>query len=71
MEDAPSEYSGVERRVIELEWENKILLDQPVGAKQTLIKHTEHIRKLERTLRTICELILEARTKDEETRSAP
>ena len=47
VEDAPSERSGVEGRLAQLEWENKVLLDQMVVAKQTMLKHAEHIRKLQ------------------------
>ena len=68
MEDAPSEHSGVEGRLTHLEWEDKILLDQAIVTKQTMLKHAEHIRKLERTMRAICELILQARPKEEEAR---
>ena len=37
---------------------------------QIMRKHAEHIRKLEQTMRTICELILEASPKEEESPSA-
>ena len=66
VEDAPSEHSGLEGRLAQLEWENKIPLDQAVVTKQTMLKHAEHTRKLERTMRATCELILEARPKEEE-----
>ena len=56
----------VEGRVTQLERENKILLDQAVVTKQTMLKHAERILKLERTMRAICELIPEARPKEEE-----
>ena len=50
-EDAPSEHSGVEGRLAQLDWEDKILLDKAVVTKQTMLKHAEHISKLERTMR--------------------
>ena len=65
VEDAPSEHSGVEGRLAQLEWGNKILLNQAVATKQTMLKFAEHIRKLERTMRAFYELILEARPKEE------
>ena len=65
VDDAPSEHSVVEGRLAQLEWENKILLDQAVVTKQTMLKHAEHISKLAQTMRAICELILEARPKEE------
>ena len=68
VEDAASEHSGVEGRLAQLEWENKILLSQAVVTKQTMLKHAEHIRKVERTMRAIFELIREARPKEEEDR---
>ena len=52
--DALSEHSVVEGRLAQLEWENKILLDQAVVTKQTMLKHAEHIRKVERTMGAIC-----------------
>ena len=54
VEDAPSERVGVEERLGELEWENKILPDQAVLAKQTLKKHAKQICKQKRTTRAIC-----------------
>ena len=68
VEDAPSERSGVEGRLAQPELENRILLDQAVMAKQTMMKHAEHIRRLEETMHAICELILEARPQEEEQR---
>ena len=49
---------------------NKILLDQGIVTKQTMLKHAEHICKMERNMRAICEFILEARPKEEEPRVA-
>ena len=66
LEDDPSEHSGVEGRLAQLECSNKILLDQAVVTKQTMLKHAEHIRKLKRTLWAICDLKLAARRKKEE-----
>ena len=68
MEDAPSEQSCVEGRLAQLDWENKIVLDQAVVTKQRILNHAEHIRQLERTLRAICGLILESQPKEEEPR---
>ena len=65
VEDAASEHSGVEGPLAQLEWEYEILLDQAVVMKQTLLRHTENIGKLERTMCEIFELILEARQKEE------
>ena len=63
--DAPSEHSRVEGCLAQLECENKILLDQAVVTKQTMLKHAEHLHKLQRTMRATCEFILEARPKEE------
>ena len=49
VEDAPSEHSGVEGRLPQLEWQNKILVD----SKQTMLKHAEHIPKLEQIMRAM------------------
>ena len=68
VEDAASEHSGVEGCLAQLEWENKILLDQAVVTRETMLKHAEHIRKVEQTMRAIFELIPEARPKEEEDR---
>ena len=64
VEDAASEHSGVEGRLAQLEWE-KNPLDQAVVTKQTMLQHAEHICKLERAMLALCELILEARPKEE------
>ena len=58
--DAPSEHPSVEGWLAQLQWEKQILLDQALRNKQMMLKHAEHIRKLDRTMRVICELILEA-----------
>ena len=60
----------MEGRLAQLACENKRLLDQAFVTKQTMVKHAERIRKLERTVRAICELVLESRPKEEETRGA-
>ena len=52
VEDAPSEHSGVEGRLAQLDWE-KNPLGQAVVTKQTVLQHAEHIRKLERAMRAI------------------
>ena len=65
VDDALSEQSGVEGCLAQLERDNKILTDQAVVTKQTMLSHAEHIRSLERTMRAICELILEARPREE------
>ena len=38
----------------QLECEIKILVDQALVTKQTMLKRAEHIRKLERTMRAFC-----------------
>ena len=70
MVDAPSEHSDEQPWLVQLEPENKILLDQAVVTKQAVLKHAEQIRKLERTMREIWELKLEARQEEEKTRGA-
>ena len=65
VDDAPNEHPVVKGRLAQLEWEDRILLDQAIVTKQTILKHAEHICKLERTMRAICELILEARPNEE------
>ena len=67
VEDAPSEHSGVGWRLAQMGLENKILLDQAVVTKQTMLKHAEHIRKLERTRRAVCELIPKVHPKGAES----
>ena len=59
VEDTSSEHSGVEGRRPQLESENKILLGQGVVTKQTILTHAVGIRKVGRTVRAICEWLLE------------
>ena len=70
MEEAPSERLRCGNWLLQLEWENKMLLDQAVVARQTLKNHLELIDKLEQTTRPIYELVNDLHPKGEEPCSA-
>ena len=56
--------------LIRVGWDDNIIPDQTIRAKQTLKKHAGPVCKLVHTMQAICNVILESGLKEEEPHGA-